>query len=111
MNKTLATLLVPPVLALVSVGAVSASAVSAGAVSSGHTMISHTWHGKITKIDAKMGSEDSFKVVIDMKTYTVDWNAMTKFEMGTSKDVKTGALVTVTGTLNKNTIKATKLSA
>jgi len=105
MKKTVATLLMPAALALtLSVG-------PAGAVSHGHAMMTHTWHGKITKVDAKMGSEDSFKVVIDMKTYTVDWNAMTKFVMGNAKDVKKGALVTVTGTLAKNTIKATKLSA
>ena len=110
MKKTITTLLVPATLALASFGAATAGAGTAGAVSNSHTM-SHTWHGKITKVDAKMGSENSFKVVIDMKTYTVDWNAMTKFEMGNAKDVKTGALVTVTGTLTKNTIRATKLSA
>lgn len=111
MNKTLATLLVPAVLGLASLGAVTAGASSAGAVSQSHAMMAHTWHAKVTRIDAKMGSEDSFKVVIDMKTYTVDWNAMTKFEMGKAKDIKVGALVTVTGTLTKTTIKATKLSA
>jgi hypothetical protein len=58
-----------------------------------------------------MGTEDSFTFVVHMKTYTVDYNAMTKFEMGTAKDIKAGALVTVTGTLAKTTIKATKLSA
>ena len=110
MNKTIPTLLVPAALALMSFGAATAGGGTAGAASNSHTM-SHTWHGKITKVDAKMGSEDSFKVVIDMKTYTVDWDAMTKFVMGNAKDVKAGALVTVTGTLTKNTIRATKLSA
>jgi len=45
-----------------------------------------------------------------MKTYKVDYTTMTKFTMGSSKGVKAGAMISVTGTLSGSTIKASKLS-
>jgi hypothetical protein len=43
-----------------------------------------------------------------MKTYTVDYNAMAKFVVDTSRNIKAGAFVTVPGQLTETTIKVAR---
>ncbi len=45
---------------------------------------------------------------IAMKTYTVDYNAMAKFVVDTSRNIKAGAFVTVPGQLTETTIKVAR---
>jgi hypothetical protein len=110
MKRLLTTLALPSALALgilsVGVNAVPASAAQAHAV-----MKAHTWHGKVGKLNHTMGTTESFNLVIGAKTYVVHYDAMTHWVMGTKKNLKVGALVTVTGTLTHSTIAAATLSA
>jgi hypothetical protein len=46
-----------------------------------------------------------------MKTYVVHYDSMTHWVMGSAKDIKVGALISVTGTLSGKTIAAAKLDA
>jgi hypothetical protein len=111
MKKLVAALVLPATLAVGSLGlAVTLPGSPAGAVEHSHTTMDHTWHGKISKIDAKMGTTSAFSFVSGKSTYVVHWDAMTHFTMGTSKNIKVGALVTVTGTLKGMIITGTKLS-
>ncbi|MFY9783724.1 MAG: hypothetical protein WAK12_09360 [Acidimicrobiales bacterium] len=70
-----------------------------------------TWHGKVDKLNATMGTTESFSLTVGMKIYTVHYDSMTHWVMGSKKNLKKGALVTVTGTLSGTTITAGKLSA
>jgi hypothetical protein len=111
MKKLVAALVLPATLAVGSLGlAVTLPGIPAGAVEYSHTTMAHTWHGKISKIDAKMGTTSAFSFVSGKSTYVVHWDAMTHFTMGTSKNIKVGALVTVTGTLKGMIITGTKLT-
>lgn len=112
MRRHLSHLFIPAVLAVGTLGVLAGTTPQvAGAASYAHSMTAaKTWHGKVTKIDETMGTTSAFTVDINMKTYVVHWDAMTKFELGTKKDIKVGALVAVTGTLKGTTITATKLS-
>jgi hypothetical protein len=74
-----------------------------------HATMDHTWHGTITKINAKMGTTSSFSFKKGTETYVVHWDAMTHFVMGTAKNIKVGALVTVTGTVKGMIITGTKI--
>jgi hypothetical protein len=110
MKKTLVTLVVPITLAVGSLGLAAVTTASpASAAERAHTAMAHSWHGTITKINAKMGTTSSFTFKTASETYVVHWDAMTHFVMGTSKNIKVGALVTVTGTLKGMTITSTKL--
>jgi hypothetical protein len=110
MKRKFAALMVPTALAIGSLGlAVTLPGGPAGAVERSHTTMDHSWHGKISKINAKMGTTSSFTFVNGTKTYVVHWDAMTHFTMGTAKNIKVGALVTVTGTLKGMTITGTRL--
>jgi hypothetical protein len=110
MKRTLAALLLPGALAVGSLGlGVALTASPAGAIENAHVTMHHTWHGKITKINAKMGPTSSFSFKQGTETFVVHWNAMTHFTMGTAKNIKVGALVTVTGTLKGMIITGTKL--
>jgi hypothetical protein len=71
--------------------------------------VQHTWHGKISKINARMGTTNSFSLVSSSKTYVARWDAMTNFTMGRTKNIKVGALVSVTGTLKGMIMTGTKL--
>ncbi|MCU1363005.1 MAG: hypothetical protein JWM55_833 [Acidimicrobiaceae bacterium] len=75
------------------------------------TMGVKTWHGKVDKLNASMGTTESFSLSVGMKIYTVHYDSMTHWVMGSKKNLKKGALVTVTGTLSGTTITAAKLSA
>jgi ABC-type taurine transport system substrate-binding protein len=110
MKKLLTTLALSSALASGSLGLATLGATTAGAASKSHVMMAHTWQGKVGKVDAMMGTEESFTLIVDMKTYKVDYNAMTHFAMGTKMGIVKGAKVSVTGTLTMKTIKATKLS-
>jgi len=59
----------------------------------------------------RWGTTEAFSMTVDMKVYVVHYDSMTHWEMGTAKNIKVGALVTVTGTLSGKTIAAAKLSA
>ena len=111
MRKLIVRLVLPAALTL---GALGAGVVTSGpvvAAERGHdSMAAKTWHGKVEKLNAPMGTTDSFNVKVGMKTYTVHYDDMTHWIMGSKKDLKVGALVAVTGTLAGTTITATKLS-
>ncbi|HEY5266159.1 MAG TPA: hypothetical protein VIJ40_05035 [Acidimicrobiales bacterium] len=110
MKRTLVALVLPGALALGSLGlGVAVATIPAGAAEYAHTAMHHTWHGKVSKINAKMGTTNSFSFVSGTTTYVVHWDAMTHFTMGTAKNIKVGALVTVTGTLKGTTITGTTL--
>jgi hypothetical protein len=110
MKRLISALLLPATLAVGSLGlAVTLPSGPAGAAEHAHTAMQHTWHGKISKINAKMGTTSSFSFVHGKSTYVVHWDAMTHFTMGTSKNIKVGALVSVTGTLKGMIITGTKL--
>ncbi len=113
MQRLIARLVLPATLTLGSLGlGLGVVASPANAAPSRHaTMATKTWHGKITKLDAKMGTTEAFTMTVDMKTYVVHYDSMTHWVMGTAKNIKVGARVTVTGTLTGKTIAAAKLSA
>jgi hypothetical protein len=112
MKRPITRLVLPATLALGSLGlGLLAVATPATAASASHAAMDKTWHGKITKLDAKMGTTEAFTMTVDMKVYVVHYDAMTHWVMGTAKNIKVGALVTVTGTLSGTTIAAAKLSA
>jgi hypothetical protein len=110
MKRLLIALVLPATLAVGSLGlVVTLPSSPAGAAEHAHTTMQHSWHGKISKVNAKMGTTSSFSFVTGSKTYVVHWDAMTHFTMGTAKNIKVGALVTVTGTVKGMTITGTKL--
>lgn len=110
MKRLIAALVMPAALAVGSLGLTAAVLSSpAGAAEHAHATMNHTWHGKITKIDARMGTTSAFSFVSGKSTYVVHWDAMTHFTMGKAKNIKVGALVTVTGTLKGMIITGTKL--
>lgn len=109
-GKTVAAFVIAPLLATGSLAVLSVAPISAGAVTSHSTMTAHSWTGKIAKLDAKMGSTEAFSFVSDMKTYTVHYTAMTKFEMGNAAMLKKGTALVVTGTLKGKIITATKFN-
>jgi hypothetical protein len=110
MKRIFIALVLPAALVLGSLGlGVTLASGPAGAAEHAHTTKQHSWHGTISKINAKMGTTSSFSFGSGSKTYVVHWDAMTHFTMGTAKNIKVGALVTVTGTLKGMTIAGTKL--
>jgi hypothetical protein len=110
MKKTLAVLVLPGAIAvgLLGLNAVVANG-PAGAVEHARSAMHHTWHGKVTRINHKMGTTSSFSFKSGTETFVVHWDAMTHFTMGTAKNIKVGALVTVTGTVKGMIITATTL--
>ncbi len=113
MKRLITRLVLPATLALGTLGlGLGVAAAPAFAAQKSHaTTAIKTWHGKIVKLDAKMGTTEAFSMTVDMKVYVVHYDAMTHWVMGTAKNIKVGALVTVTGTLSGKTIAAAKLSA
>ena len=113
MKRLITRLVLPATLALgtLGLGFGVAAAPAVAAQKSHPTTTTKTWHGKIVKLDAKMGTTEAFSMTVDMKVYVVHYDAMTHWVMGTAKNIKVGALVTVTGTLSGKTIAAAKLSA
>lgn len=113
MKRLITRLVLPATLALgtLSFGLGVVALPATAAPTSHATMATKTWHGKIVKLDAKMGTTEAFSMTVGMKTYVVHYDSMTHWVMGTAKNVKVGALVTVTGTLSAKTIAAAKLSA
>jgi hypothetical protein len=109
MRRILAAVVLPGALLVGALGAGVVTSVSAGAAEYAHATMNHTWHGTVTKINAKMGTTSSFSFKTGSHTYVVHWDAMTHFTMGTSKNLKTGALVAVTGTLKGMIITGTTL--
>jgi hypothetical protein len=110
MKRILAALVLPGALAVGSLGlGVGLTAAPVGATENAHATMDHTWHGTITKINAKMGTTSSFSFKKGTETFVVHWDAMTHFIMGTAKNIKVGALVTVTGTAKGMIITGTKL--
>ena len=92
MKKTLVALVFYAALALGSAGLAVTTSGPVGAAETAHTTMQHSLHGKISKINAKMGTTSSFTFVSGSKTYVVHWDAMTHFTMGTAKNIKVGAL-------------------
>jgi hypothetical protein len=110
MKRLISTLALPTALVLGTLG-IGVVAGPAGAVQTHTTMKAHTWHGKVGKLNETMGTTESFNLVVGAKTYVVHYDAMTHWVMGSKKNLKVGALVTVTGTLTHSIIAAAKLSA
>lgn len=108
--KRLFTCLVVPTLALASLGAVVSITAPASAAVRSHAATSKTWHGTVTKLNETMGTTESFSVKVGKDVYTVHYDAMTHWTMGTKKDLKKGAMVSVTGTVKGMVIAATSLS-
>ncbi len=112
MRKFVTTLIAPAavvVASLATLGVVGAAPATA-AVHAHETMASKSWHGKVTKINETMGTTYSFSFEDShMKVYVVHYDAMTTITMGTRKDIKVGALISVTGTLKGATITASAL--
>ena len=113
MKRLITRLVLPATLALgtLSFGLAVAASPATAAPTSHATMATKTWHGKIVKLDARMGTTEAFSMTVGMKTYVVHYDSMTHWVMGTAKNIKVGALVAVTGTLSAKTIAAAKLSA
>jgi hypothetical protein len=113
MKRLITRLVLPATLALGTFGlSLGALASPATAAQTNHaTMATKTWHGKIVKLDAKMGTTEAFSMTVGKKVYVVHYDSMTHWVMGTAKNIKVGALVTVTGTLSGKTIAAAKLDA
>lgn len=72
------------------------------------TAMRGTWHGTVDSVDKKM---HKFTITCrNKKMYGVKYDAMTKWTMLKADELKKGRKVTVTGSLSKGTIKATKIS-
>jgi hypothetical protein len=113
MKRSIARLALPATLAIGTLGfglGVLTTPATAAQVARA-TMAAKSWHGKIVKLDAKMGTTEAFSMTVGKKVYVVHYDSMTHWVMGTAKNIKVGALVTVTGTLSGTTIAAAKLSA
>jgi hypothetical protein len=111
MKRIVATLLLPGVLAISSLGlGVVTTSVPASATEYVHTTMDHSWKGTISKINAKMGTTSSFNMKDGRDTYVVHWNSMTHFVRGSKKLIKVGSHLTVTGTVKGMIITATKLN-
>jgi hypothetical protein len=111
MKRLITRLVLPATLTLGSLGLGLVASPANAAPTSHATTATKTWHGKIVKLDAKMGTMEGFSMTVDMKVYVVHYDSMTHWVMGTAKNIKVGTLVTVTGTLSGKTIAAAKLSA
>jgi uncharacterized cupin superfamily protein len=109
-RKVLVTLIAAPLLATSSLALTTFAPDAANAATSHSMMTAHTWKGKITKLDAKMGSTEAFNFEVGMKIYTVHYTSMTKFEMGNAAMLKKGTAVTVSGSLKGEVITATKFN-
>ncbi len=112
MKRLFAGILAPTLLvgALGAGAALTVATNQAGAAVRSHdTMAAKSWHGTVEKVNAPMGTTDSFTLKVGKDVYTVHWNDMTHWVMGTKKDLKAGAMVSVTGTVVQMTISATKL--
>jgi hypothetical protein len=110
MKKTLRSTVASLAVLAGSFGVVATTFAVQANTASASTPMTHSWHGTVERVNAKMGTEESFTLKVGMKTYKVDYTTMTKFTMGSSKGVKAGAMISVTGTLSGSTIKASKLS-
>jgi hypothetical protein len=110
MKRLIAATALPGILLVGALGLGVATIAPAGATEFAHSAMAHTWHGTVTKINAKMGTTSSFSIKSGAHTYVVHWDAMTHFTMGTSKNLKAGALVAVTGTLKGMIITGTTLN-
>lgn len=110
MKRLFATLALPTAVALGTLG-FGVAAGPASAAQDHATMKAHTWHGKVGKLNETMGTTESFNLIVGVKTYVVHYDAKTHWIMSSKKNLKVGALVTVTGTLTHSTIATAKLSA
>jgi hypothetical protein len=73
-------------------------------------MSDHTWKGTVAKVNAMMGTTDSFVLKVGTHHYTVDYTSKVHVMMGMTSGIKAGAKVTVTGTLKGTTISALSLT-
>lgn len=108
--KRLFAALVVPTLALASLGAGIAIAAPATAAVRSHAAMAKTWHGTVEKLNTTMGTTESFSVKVGKDVYTVHYDSMTHWTMGSKKDLKVGAMVSVKGTVKGMIITATSLS-
>jgi hypothetical protein len=108
--KRLLTALAIPTLAVASLGAGFAIVAPASAAVHSHATMAKTWHGTVEKLNKTMGTTESFSVKVGKDVYTVHYDSMTHWTMGSKKDLKVGAMVAVMGTVTGMTIAATSLS-
>jgi hypothetical protein len=113
MKRLLATLLLPASLGVASSSVLAVVGTSpVGAASQRPAMVqAKTWHGKVTKINETRCTSESFSMKVGAANYVVHYDATTRFEIGSRRNIKVGAPVTMTGTLKSMTISATRLSA
>jgi hypothetical protein len=112
MKRLITKLVLPAALVVGTIGVSAIAITPAFALEKSHaTMATKTWHGKVDTLNPPMGTTESFSMTVHMKVYIVHYDSMTHWVMGTKKDLKKGALVTVTGTISGTTIAAAKLSA
>jgi len=112
MKRVITKVVVPAALVFTTLGVGALATTPANAVEKSHaSTATKTWHGTVDKVNAPMGSTESFSMTVHMKVYTVHYDSMTHWIMGSKANLKKGALVTVTGTLSGTTIAAAKLSA
>lgn len=110
MKRYLPRVVAPAALALGSLGLVAGLAVSPAGASGRPAVVavkSASWSGTVKTVDTK---KDWFTFTSGSKTYTVDYNSMTKFSKGKATALKKGVKVTVAGTLSKTTIKASSIT-
>ena len=109
MFRTLAKLAAPAVIAVGSL-TLSLGATPAGAVTTPHAIAHHsvTWPGVVDSVNV---SKHRFVYTWEGYRYTVTYTSKTKWSKGSSRSLKKGLHVTVTGNVNGMTIAATKIVA
>lgn len=107
MKKSLGRTVASSMLAVASLGFV-ASVAAPMAAASAATTAAKAYSGTVKTADV---AKDTFTIKSGTKTYKVDFTSMTKWTVGTSKSIKVGLAVTVTGTLSGTTIKAASIKA
>jgi hypothetical protein len=106
MKKMIARIVVPTVLAASTLGfGVAVLSAPAGATTA---VTAKSYAGTVKAADV---TKDRFTLSSGAKTYTVVYTAKTKWAKGTAADLKTGAAVTVTGTITKTVIHASSIKA
>lgn len=109
MNKIFTKALVPTLLLAGSLGASAiAVATPANAATKSKTVAAKTYSGTVKSVTA---GKDVFSLTAGKSVYTVDYTKMTKFTAGSTKSLKDGVKVSVTGKLSKSIITATSIKA
>ena len=107
MKKTLNRAVASAMLAAGSLGVSAVVALPTGSASAA-TAAARTYSGTVKTLDT---AKDTFTIKSGSKVYTVDFTAKTKWTKLTSKTLKTGNPVSVTGALAGTVIRAIRIKA